>query len=203
MPGWLQQLDETVLLWIHQGWRAPWADALFAWITEPSHFLLPLALIWVALIAAGGRRGRVAAILVLIVLVLTDQISSHVIKPWVERTRPCFEVPGVEALIPQVNSRSFPSSHAANVFGAATVLSLCLGGWWRLAFVVALLVSISRVYLGVHYPVDVLAGALLGILVGGLFWAAAEGTRLLRPGETRRASGARPARARPGPRRVR
>ena len=112
MPGWLQQLDESGLLWIHQGWRSPWADGFFTWITEPGHFMVPLGLVWVLLLILGGRRGRVAAILLLMVLVLTDQVSSHVLKPWVARTRPCFEMAGVEALIPQVNSRSFPSSHA-------------------------------------------------------------------------------------------
>lgn len=198
MPDWWQQIDESVLLWVHQGWRAPWADAFFAWITDASHFLVPLGLVWMLLLVFGGRRGRVTAILLAVTLVLTDQISSHVLKPWVDRVRPCFEVEGVEALIPQVRSCSFPSSHAANTFGAAAVLALSLGGWWRLAYLPALLVSLSRVYLGVHYPSDVAAGALLGLILGWLLWAVAEGAGLLRPEGSRRGGiRGRPAARRP------
>jgi len=171
MPGWLQQLDEAVLLWIHQGWRSPWADAFFPWITNASHFVVPLGIAWILLLIFGGRRGRVMAVMLGVTLLLTDQISSHVIKPWVARTRPCFEVAGVEALMAQVRSSSFPSSHAANIFGAATMLSLGAGGWWRLTYALAILVGLSRVYVGVHYPSDVVAGMALGILVGATVWA--------------------------------
>ncbi len=181
MPGWLQQLDETVLLWIHQGWRTPVGDWFFPWITELNHLIIPLVLLWLGLVVWGGRRGRVLAVAVVLGLVLTDQLSSQVLKPLVARTRPCFEVPGVDALVDQVNSRSFPSGHAANTFGAATLFALILGGWWRLAYVPAILVSLSRVYIGVHYPLDVLAGAVLGLGVGFLIWSPLEAAGVLHP----------------------
>jgi undecaprenyl-diphosphatase len=184
MPGWLQELDEAVLIWIHQGWRAPWADAFFIWITDAAHFVIPLGVAWALLFIFGGRRGRVMALLLGVTLLLTDQLSSHVVKPWVDRTRPCFDVAGVEALIAQVHSRSFPSSHAANMFGAATILSLGAGGWWRMTYVLAFLVGLSRIYVGVHYPTDVLAGAVLGVIVGLTIWTLAEALGLMRPRPT-------------------
>ena len=173
----LQSLDRALLLHVHQGWRSGIGDAFFAWITNSDHFLIPLALIWLLLIWRGGREGRILALLLAIGLLVTDQVSSHVIKPLVGRERPCFVVPGVEAIISQVRSRSFPSSHAANVFGAATLFWLARGKRWALAFVPAALVALSRVYLGVHYPSDILAGALLGLGAGWLIWFCARRLR--------------------------
>lgn len=173
----LQNLDRTLLLWVHRGWRSGAGDAFFAWITDFDHFLIPLVLVWLLLIWRGGREGRILALLLAIGLLVTDQISSHLIKPLVGRERPCFVVPGVEAILPQVRSRSFPSSHAANVFGAATLLWLGRGKRWALAFVPAALVALSRVYLGVHYPSDILAGALIGFGAGWLLWFCAQRLR--------------------------
>ncbi len=166
----LQKIDEAVLLWVHQGWRTPWGDRFFPWITESEHFVIPLAVAWVGLLVFGGRYGRVLALILALTLLATDQISSQVIKPWVGRIRPCFAVEGVTALLPQVRSASFPSSHATNIFGAATVF--IMGGrprWvWAPALVIASLVALSRVYVGVHYPSDILAGSLLGVVLGAV-----------------------------------
>jgi len=182
MTAFLQRLDETILLWIHQDWRSGLGDAFFPWMTESEHFLIPLAVFWLGMIAFGGRTGRAMALLLAVGLVLTDQISSHLIKPWVGRERPCFVVEGVEALIQQVRSRSFPSSHASNMFGAATIFATVKGRWWNLSFVVAAAVGLSRIYVGVHYPSDVAAGALLGIACGGaLCWIARRIGLLKRP----------------------
>ncbi len=164
----LQRIDEAILLWIHQGWSTPWADRFFVWITDADHFVIPLGIVWLALLIFGGRQGRILALMLAITLLLTDQISSHLIKPWVGRVRPCFAVEGVNAFFPQARSASFPSSHATNIFGAAVVFALSeRPRWiWVPAYVVALLVSLSRVYVGVHYPLDVMAGALLGLGLG-------------------------------------
>lgn len=183
MLEFLQKLDETVLRGIHQGWRCSAADSVLCWITESSHFILPLALAWILLLVLGGRTGRVLALLLAVCLLVTDQVSSHLIKPWVGRDRPCFGVvEGVTALVDQVRSRSFPSSHASNVFGAATLLSLARGRWWLWSFLLAALVGVSRIYVGVHYPSDVLAGAVLGIFIGWVIWRVARWSGLLESG---------------------
>lgn len=166
----LARLDIGVLLAIHQGWRTPAGDAFFVWITHGRHFLLPLALFWLGLVLLGGRRGRLLAVALVFTVLLTDPISVQVIKPLVHRVRPCFSVEGVQALIGQPHSPSFPSSHAANSFGAATVLFAAQRRWWALGFLVAAAVSFSRIYVGVHYPSDVLGGAALGIGCGVLVW---------------------------------
>jgi len=163
MPAGLERIDISLLLWIHRTWRCPPADAFFLWISDVRHFLLPLGLAWVLLLVFGRAPGRWLAVMLAVCLVATDQLASHVIKPWVGRTRPCFVVAGVEALLPQANSFSFPSSHAANIFGAAWTMILARGSRWSWTLLVALAVGLSRVYLGVHYPSDVVGGAVLGL----------------------------------------
>ncbi len=178
----LRSIDQTLLLWIHQGWRCGFGDVVFVWITNSRNFLVPLGVAYVALLIWGGRRGRAVALALAVALLLTDQLSSQVLKPWIGRVRPCFAVEGVQALLPQSRSSSFPSGHAANTFGAATVLFLAQRRLWSLGFVVALLVGLSRVYVGVHYPSDVLGGAVLGVLCGTVAWKLIRVTRLAEGG---------------------
>jgi len=191
MLGVLQEIDELIMLWIHQGWRAPWADRFFIWLTEPDHFIIPLGVVWLLMLVFGGRRGRILGLMIAIGVLLTDQVSSSLIKPLVDRTRPCFVVEGVSELMPQANSPSFPSSHATNMFGAATLFWLAgkPRAPWVLAFVVAALVALSRVYVGVHYPSDVAAGAFLGILIGGLVFSLVTRFLPLEKGPSRRPKG--------------
>ena len=176
----LETIDNTILLWIHQGWRSGPADAFFTRITEIDHFMIPLAAAWLALVVFGGRNGRILALLLALCLVATDQLASHVLKPLVARARPCFALEGVTALLPQVRSHSFPSSHASNMFGAATLFVLARGRRWLWTLIPATLVALSRVYVGVHYPSDVAAGAVLGILCAVVIWWGASRVRFLR-----------------------
>lgn len=117
-------------------------------------------------------------IFVAIVLVaLTDQISSSLLKPWVARLRPCHE-PGLVGLVHLVNGHcggqyGFVSSHAANTFGLAVFMGFFLrksgppwAAWAMLGW--AAVVSYSRIYLGAHYPGDVLGGGLLGAALAGM-----------------------------------
>jgi undecaprenyl-diphosphatase len=166
----LARLDRELLLAMNQGWRSPAADAVMVWITGARHFLVPLALLWLGLLLFGGRRGRLIAAALLVTLLLTDPISVQLLKPLIQRVRPCFAVEGVQALVAQPRSPSFPSSHAANSFGAATVLFAAQRRWGLLGFVIAGVVSFSRVYVGVHYPSDVVGGAVLGAGCGALVW---------------------------------
>jgi undecaprenyl-diphosphatase len=133
-----------------------------------------LMLIVVVLVVLKDRPFR-EAILVLIgmalCVLLADQISSSLIKPLVARLRPTHE-PSIMFQVRCISGRAglygFVSSHAANTFAIAVFLafvlrhrttSLCLMLW-------ASIVGFSRIYLGVHYPLDVVAGSLLGIVVG-------------------------------------
>ena len=99
---------------------------------------------------------------------LTDASSHYILKEGIGRLRPCHVLPDLINTVNCSNSFSFPSNHAGNTFAAATLISLCFRNTTLLAFACALLVCYSRVYLKVHYPFDVLAGALYGSLMGYL-----------------------------------
>jgi len=107
--------------------------------------------------------------LLVVVTLLTSDAAAHWIKPHAARLRPSHALPNVHILMNYTGGQyGFPSSHATNSFALAVLL-----GWaWprrRWAFIgLALLISYSRIYLGVHYPGDILGGAALGSLIAGL-----------------------------------
>jgi undecaprenyl-diphosphatase len=120
-----------------------------------------------------GWRGWWWALFFIACVGVTDTISSHVLKDAVGRLRPCLnpllDVRFLANYCP--HSGSFTSSHAANHFGMATFIASTLGrqhGYWRWAYVWAFLISYAQVYVGVHFPLDVLGGALLGLGAGTL-----------------------------------
>ena len=100
-------------------------------------------------------------------------LCNVLLKPLVARPRPYTHRPDIILLIKKLRDYSFPSGHAAASFAAASALAFSYCRHWRPAVVLAVLISLSRLYLYVHYPSDVLCGALLGILCGliGAFWS--------------------------------
>ena len=101
-------------------------------------------------------------------IVITDQIGHEWVKPFFGRLRPCFALPAgdVHRLVEiAANSSSMPSLHSANSFAFAVALALCLPGSSRYTFPVAALIALSRIGVGVHWPSDILAGALFGACV--------------------------------------
>lgn len=135
-------------------------------------------LVWLALLGMlavlGGRTGRWAALAGLVALVV-GLASSEVLKNLVMQPRPFLSLPDVRLLVSPPESYSFPSVNVTYAFAASSGASLAtryllgrvpLWGWGSLALAVA--VSYSRVYVGVHYPSDVLGGAILGVSVGWL-----------------------------------
>jgi undecaprenyl-diphosphatase len=95
--------------------------------------------------------------MVVLTVGVADLATNRVIKPLVGRVRPCTALPTVVLRIPCPEGPSFPSSHAVNMAALATVLTLSYRRWWWVWWSAALVVGLSRVYVGVHYPSDVLA----------------------------------------------
>ena len=176
MLTYLQQLDASLLVAIN-GWHCPFADQLM-WLISGK---FSSALILITLLALSLRKGNwkktlFLLIAIAIVVLIADRVSSGIIKPLVERLRPSHN-PQLQALVHVVNDYrggkfGFVSSHAANMFGIAAFVAmlmrnrnawLCLLSW-------AAIVSYSRIYLGVHYPGDILGGMLVGF---GAAWLVA------------------------------
>lgn len=113
---------------------------------------------------------------VMLTILLSDQMTSGLMKPYFERLRPCHDQrwEGMLHLYGRCGGLyGFVSSHAANTFGLATFLTLKLGKKQKAIawlFLYALLVSYTRIYLGVHYPLDVFFGAVVGVLAAVFSW---------------------------------
>lgn len=175
MIEYLNDIDADALLAVN-GLHDLFQDAFWWMVTAKwSSLLLVLALMWLLLHQNRRHVALVLAMLALAVL-LADQVSSGLIKHLVERLRPTHD-PSLESMVHVVNGYrgglyGFVSSHAANSFAVATLLSFIMRH--RLVtfslFTWSLLQCYSRMYLGVHYPGDILGGIVVGMLAGWLVW---------------------------------
>ena len=175
MLDYLNDIDTEVLLAIN-GLHGTFQDA-FWWLISAkwASVLLVLAFVWI-LLHQNRRHALLTMAMLVLTFVLADQISSGLIKHLVERLRPSQD-PSLDNMIHIVNNYrggkfGFVSSHAANSFAAATLIALVMRhkAVTFSLFTWAVLQCYSRVYLGVHYPGDILGGMVVGILVGCLVW---------------------------------
>ena len=175
MIEYLNDIDTDALLAVN-GLHDLFQDAFWWMVTAKwSSLLLVLALLWILLHQNRRHALLVLAMLVLAVLV-ADQVSSGLIKHLVERLRPTHD-PSLESMVHVINGYrgglyGFVSSHAANFFAVSTLLCFVMRHRWVTLslFTWALLQCYSRMYLGVHYPGDILGGIIVGMLAGWLVW---------------------------------
>ncbi len=166
---------------INQQWTNGFFDNLLPFLRE-SELWIPFYLFLLVFITVNfSLKGLWWAMTLGMTGILSDLISSHLIKQFIFRYRPCRDPVFSEHVRFLVNycpmSSSFTSSHACNHFAAATFIFLTLRQttkWWALVFGWAFVIAYAQVYVGVHYPFDILGGAILGCLIGygmNLFFA--------------------------------
>ena len=178
---WLPSWEGGVLLWLQQ-LRTPVADAVFIWYTRLGN----AGLVWIvlSLLLLVFRRTRKTGALALLAMLLGFVCCNLTLKPLVARLRPWLVVEGLQALVAEHDPNSFPSGHSCAAFAAAGVWCRGLSRRWLKvgAIVTAALMAVSRLYVGVHFPSDVLAGALLGSMCAWVVWMAEKRIkRKLRP----------------------
>ena len=164
----------AILDWIQANMRNPIMDLLMPAITALGNSgLIWLLLAGVLLLTPKHRRAGAA---VLAGLVLEIICCNMVLKPLVARVRPCDVNTAVQLLIARPDDFSFPSGHTGASFAAAAALFADRNRLWIPSLILALLIAFSRLYLYVHYPTDILAGAAIGMMAG---WAGRQAVDIL------------------------
>lgn len=180
LPGWLESLigaDKKLFRLINQDWVSGLGDLVFPILREPKTWIPLYALVlFYALYHMKWKKAGLFVLFAIICITLTDQLSSQVLKSLFDRLRPCQD-PDMQAWVRLLvdacpGNASFTSSHAVNHFGIGTFFYLSLKPymkrWAGLFFLWAFSICWAQVYVGVHFPGDVLCGALVGLLLGGL-----------------------------------
>jgi len=173
MLEYLIELDRKIFLLLN-GAGSPFLDKTMLmlsshWFWVPVYIFLIAYLIW-----KNKIKGLISIGIIFFTLLITDQVSVHFFKEVFERLRPCHDpliIDQVKLLAENCGGQfGFVSSHATNSFGLAIVSAELVRNkpYTRFIFAWALIVSYSRIYLGVHYPGDILGGILLGLLLGWL-----------------------------------
>ena len=173
----LSNIDTDLFLFLN-GLHTSWLDKVMIavtqmWVWVPLYLLL---IYWT--VKQYGKRCWWIFLAVGIVVLCSDQLSAHVCKPLFQRLRPCYNADLQDLIyLPKGMAGGrygFVSSHAANTFAVAAFLTPALRkdrNWMGIMlYFWAFISSYSRIYLGFHYPGDILCGALLGILIGLIFW---------------------------------
>lgn len=170
MLEFLRYVDTQIFYFLNTTLANPLLDMAMPFLTDLNkHFVgwFCFLTLWLLLMVKGGKQGRILGVLIIFLIVVSDQLSSSLLKQLFQRSRPCWVedriVTHVRILVSCGGGFSFPSSHAVNNFAIAAFISHYYRALTIPLYAFAAIVGFSRVYVGVHFPFDVLAGALVGV----------------------------------------
>ncbi len=166
----LTQLEGSILLWIQAYLRSGLLTPVMVGISK----LGTSGAVWIALgvIMLFPKKTRKAGFLVLLALAVNFGICNLLLKPNIARIRPYDAIASLHCLVPAEHDFSFPSGHASAAFAGGVMIYKCCRKWFGVPMLIfAFLMGISRLYVGVHYPTDVICGALIGTAVALILFA--------------------------------
>ena len=160
------EIDKNLMVFLNKTLSNPIFDILMPIITNQKFLTIIGVILILYLGFYSGRRGKITLIVLIFAAGISDAVCAQIIKPWVGRIRPSHEfIEYINLLVSKGGKWSFPSNHAANSFAFATVLSYFYDKNKTMIFSIASVIAFSRVYVGVHYPLDIIFGSLLGYTV--------------------------------------
>lgn len=169
----LYSIDVMIFFFFNHTIANPVFDVVLPFLTDLNKQkpIVGLVLLYVIyLLIKGDKKTRSTIGLLVLTIFLADQISSSMIKPLFARIRPCSALEGVRLLVECGPGFSFPSSHAVNNFAGAMLITRFYPKQKIFWFSIASLIAISRPYVGVHYPSDILAGGILGCCIAWILY---------------------------------
>ena len=159
-------IDFELLIILNQKISNSLFDLIMPIITNEDYWVIPILCLIIYLLFFGQKKGKIVLFLLIISLGINDYICASIIKPTIARLRPSHEfLEYINLLVPKGGKWSMPSNHASNMFVLATIISSFYSKTKAAIFLIAILVSFSRVYVGVHYPLDVIVGASIGTTI--------------------------------------
>lgn len=165
----LYSIDLAVFYFLNHTISNSILDRLFPFLTEVKHWYLVYIVLWALCFFKGGRLGKIAALGSIVLITCSDQFSSAFLKNLFGRVRPCNIIEDAKVLVHCSGSGSFPSSHAVNNFAVAVYFYRLFPKYKWILLSVAAVMALTRPYVGVHYPSDIIAGAAIGSAIGYLF----------------------------------
>ncbi len=173
IPGALKQIDYWLFSKLNGQWHTSFLDGFIPFVRE-SYLWIPFYFFLILFVTVNFKKGWFWVLFFLINVLVSDVVSSRLIKEFFFRLRPCQDPSFGDTIRFLVSycpvSSSFTSSHAVNHFAAAmfifTTFRKNLSPYWAFVFLWAALISYAQVYVGVHFPLDVTCGAIIGLILG-------------------------------------
>lgn len=159
----ITNFDFSILYFIQENWRTEWLDLICAFLSRAFELGIPWLVLGAVLFCF--KKTRAAGAILVCAVVLTFFFNELAIKNAINRERPCTIDPTIELIVKKPTSYSFPSGHTASCFAAAGTLLFTYKRLGIPLIIFSAFMGFSRMYLFVHFPTDVLAGAALGLLM--------------------------------------